>query len=63
MIETSNSEEKKKLTIKDIYKNINNIDDISLKLKLQDMQTVYIEYEKKIQNDYERKPVHRTVAL
>ena len=36
----------------DITANIENIEDIHLKLKLQDMQKIYIEYENKIQNEY-----------
>lgn len=36
----------------DIAQNIENIEDMHLKLKLQDMQKIYIEYEKRIQNEY-----------
>lgn len=36
----------------DIEQNIKNIEDIHLKLKLQDMQKVYLEYENKIKNEY-----------
>ena len=35
-----------------IQQNIENIEDLQLKLKLQDMQKIYIEYENKIQNGY-----------
>ena len=35
-----------------IEKNLENIEDIQLKLKLQDMQKIYVEYENKIQNEY-----------
>ena len=51
-IKTITEFKKHGVKIESINKNINNIDDISLKLKLQDMRTVYIEYEKKIQNNY-----------
>ncbi len=35
-----------------IEQNLENIEDIQLKLKLQDMQKIYVEYENKIQNEY-----------
>ena len=35
-----------------IEQNIENIEDLQLKLKLQDMQKIYVEYENKIQNEY-----------
>lgn len=35
-----------------IEQNIENIEDIQLKLKLEDMQKIYVEYENKIQNGY-----------
>lgn len=38
--------------VEDIQQNIENIEDIHLKLKLQDMQKIYIEYENRIQNEY-----------
>ena len=36
----------------DIEQNIENIEDVHLKLKLKDMQKIYLEYENKIQNEY-----------
>lgn len=38
--------------VEDIEQNISNIEDIQLKLKLQDMQKVYLEYENKIKNEF-----------
>lgn len=35
-----------------IEQNIENIEDMHLKLKLQDMQKIYVEYENKLQNQY-----------
>lgn len=38
--------------VEDIQQNIENIEDVHLKLKLQDMKKIYLEYENKIQNEY-----------
>lgn len=38
--------------IENIEQNLENIEDIQLKLKLKDMQKIYVEYENKIQNGY-----------
>lgn len=38
--------------IDNIEQNIENIEDLQLRLKLQDMQKIYVEYESKIQNEY-----------
>ena len=35
-----------------IEQNIKNIEDLQLRLKLEDMQKIYVEYENKIQNEY-----------
>lgn len=40
------------IKVEDIEESLKNIEDIHLKLKLQDMQKIYIEYTKKIQNEY-----------
>ncbi|MGN1301494.1 MAG: PD-(D/E)XK nuclease family protein, partial [Clostridia bacterium] len=40
------------VTVENIEQNIENIEDINLKLKLQDMKKIYLEYENKIQNEY-----------
>lgn len=40
------------VTLENIEQNIENIEDINLKLKLQDMKKIYLEYENKIQNEY-----------
>lgn len=36
----------------DIEKNLEHIEDLNLKLKLRDMQKIYLEYENKIQNEF-----------
>lgn len=38
--------------VEDIQQNVESIEDVHLKLKLQDMQKVYLEYENKIKNEY-----------
>lgn len=38
--------------VENIEQNIENIEDINLKLKLEDMQKIYLEYENKLQNEY-----------
>lgn len=40
------------VTLENIEQNIENIEDINLKLKLQDMKKIYLEYENKLQNEY-----------
>lgn len=40
------------IKVEDIDKNLENIGDINLKLKLQDMKKIYLEYENKLQNEY-----------
>lgn len=43
---------KHNIKIEDIEKNIENIDDTNLKLKLKDMQKIYTEYQNKMQEGY-----------
>ncbi|MBO5413897.1 MAG: helicase-exonuclease AddAB subunit AddB [Clostridia bacterium] len=38
--------------VENIEQNIENIEDTNLKLKLEDMQKIYLEYENKLQNEY-----------
>lgn len=40
------------VTLENIEQNIEHIEDINLKLKLQDMKKIYLEYENKLQNEY-----------